>query len=101
MPHLKHYVGSGVISEMMSTNMRYPVLSALVIIILATATFAPCLRGTFVFDDIPAVIENKNVYSERANLSSAFFHDFWGELATSNKSHGSYRPLMTILFREH
>ena len=67
--------------------------------VMATAAFAPCLRGTFVFDDIPAVVENKIIHSKEANLSSAFLHDFWGEPAASDMSHGSYRPLTTLLFR--
>lgn len=81
----------------MKTSFR---LRATVIFVLGAASFAPCLRGTFVFDDIPAVVENKIVHSKDVNLSSAFLHDFWGEPTNSDKSHGSYRPLTTLLFRE-
>lgn len=86
---------------MISTKRMNSLLSASVVSVMATAAFAPCLRGTFVFDDIPALVENEIVNSEEVNLSSAFLHDFWGEPATSDKSHGSYRPLTTLLFREH
>ena len=75
-------------------------LSVTVVSALAVAAFAPCLRGTFVFDDIPAVMENRIVHAKEVNISSVFAHDFWGEPATSEKSHGSYRPLTTLLFRD-
>ena len=81
----------------METNL---LLRVTVVTALAVVAFAPCLGGTFVFDDIPAVIENRMVHAKEANLSFVFMHDFWGEPATSDKSHGSYRPLTTLLFRE-
>ena len=85
---------------MISTTKKNFWLRATVIFVMAVTAFSPCLHGTFVFDDIPAVVENKIVHSKDVNLSSAFLHDFWGEPTNSDKSHGSYRPLTTLLFRE-
>ena len=51
-------------------------LRATVLSIMATVTIAPCLRCTFVFDDIPAIVENKIVHLKEVNLSSVFLHDF-------------------------
>ena len=58
-------------------------LSVTVVTALAVAAFAPCLRGTFVFDDIPAVNENRIVHAKEVNISSVFAYDFCGEVSTS------------------
>ena len=51
------------------------------------------------FDDLPAIVENKDVTNTNANLSDILKHDFWGEDLASDRSHGSYRPLAVIVFK--
>ena len=77
------------------------------------------LDGDFVHDDVEAVLRNPDVTSAYAAASGAagdgtilggggrpprgvaevFANDFWGSPMASNRSHKSYRPLTTLLFR--
>jgi hypothetical protein len=76
--------------------------SSLVVVLSSSLfSFSPCLDGSFVFDDLPAVVENKDVWGGSSfAFADVFEHDFWGENAMSDKSHRSYRPLTTIAFRD-
>ena len=56
------------------------------------------INGSFVFDDIEAVVNNRDVNSD-VNLSELFKHDFWGAKLSHKSSHKSYRPLAIIAFR--
>ena len=68
--------------------------------LLALALHANCVDATaeFVFDDVVAVQENKDV-TGATPLSSLWTHDYWGRPLTSEKSHKSYRPLTVLVFR--
>lgn len=52
----------------------------------------------FVFDDVSAVIENKDLRPKTA-VTNLFFNDFWGTPMIMEKSHKSYRPLCVLTFR--
>jgi len=56
------------------------------------------IDGNFVFDDIEAVVNNRDVNSD-VNLSELFKHDFWGAKLSQKSSHKSYRPLAIVAFR--
>ena len=75
-----------------------------VVFMLSILTFHSSYKGDFVFDDLEAVINNRDVYSgavsgDSTPVHNLFFHDFWGTNLTSKTSHKSYRPLTTLTFR--
>ena len=68
------------------------------------------LDGDFVHDDVEAVLRNPDVTSSGGGggipggghpraVTEVFANDFWGSPMASNRSHKSYRPLTTLLFR--
>ncbi len=69
------------------------------VIVASFAAFSPSLLGEFVFDDLPAIRDNPDVYSSASNWSQIWGHDFWGEDITLDTSHKSFRPLATSTFR--
>ncbi|CAM9299607.1 unnamed protein product, partial [Choristocarpus tenellus] len=56
------------------------------------------LRGTFVWDDRPAVLDNPDVRTD-APWRDMWRHDFWGQEMGDPESHKSYRPLTTLTYR--
>lgn len=56
------------------------------------------LYGSFVFDDVEAIVKNKDVMPTTP-LSSVFKNDFWGTSISLNSSHKSYRPLTILSYR--
>ncbi|XP_050432156.1 protein O-mannosyl-transferase TMTC4-like [Adelges cooleyi] len=72
--------------------------SVLTVGLLSIVCYSATYKGTFVFDDSEAVVNNHDV-----NLSTPvikiFSHDFWGTRLTNNASHKSYRPLTILSFR--
>ena len=73
----------------------------LVLAVLCSAVYAPCTEkgNTFVFDDVVAVQENKDVTRRETDLHAIFAHDFWGSDITKSDSHKSYRPLAVLYLR--
>ncbi len=73
----------------------------LFVAMLAFVVRWPSLKAVFVFDDRPALVNNKDIFnsSENESWSSVFQNDFWGTPLTSNHSHKSYRPLTTLTFK--
>jgi len=69
-----------------------------VIAVLAVSIYLNALKGEFVFDDLIAVMENKDVLPE-ADLDAVFSHDFWGQKMDDWQSHKSFRPLTILSFR--
>lgn len=58
------------------------------------------LRCGFVYDDRPAILENRNVLSiEWQSWFRLFTDDFWGTPVRNVGSHKSYRPLVTLSFK--
>ncbi|GFR59874.1 transmembrane and TPR repeat-containing protein 3 [Elysia marginata] len=52
----------------------------------------------FVFDDMSAIVENKDLRPTTPILN-LFLNDFWGTPMHKEKSHKSYRPLCVLTFR--
>ncbi len=68
--------------------------------LLATAPYLPGLCGSqFVFDDLPAIVDNADVSDASSPLSDAFKHDFWGDPLSDDRSHKSFRPLAVLGLR--
>jgi hypothetical protein len=57
------------------------VLPSLAVFILATAVYWNAMQCGFVFDDISAIKDNKDL-RPHTPLSNLFFNDFWGTLMT-------------------
>jgi len=66
------------------------------IIVASVVSFVPGISDDLVFDDIPAVKENKDITTDHPG--DIFLHDFWGSNITASASHKSYRPLTTLSF---
>ncbi|XP_071112558.1 protein O-mannosyl-transferase TMTC3-like isoform X2 [Haliotis cracherodii] len=56
------------------------------------------LNCGFVFDDMSAVVENKDL-RPHTSVSRLFWNDFWGTPMQNERSHKSYRPLCVLTFR--
>ena len=67
-------------------------------VLLSLLVYLNTLRGDFVHDDIPAIVNNPDVNGKNSVLE-LFSNDFWGEPMSSVTSHKSYRPLTILLFR--
>ena len=68
-------------------------------LVVSFVCYANGLKGDFVHDDIPAVLRNSDVNGESSCVLSILRNDFWGTPLKSQRSHKSYRPLTTLLFR--
>ncbi len=56
-------------------------LPSVVVCVVATAAYWNALQCGFVFDDISAIKDNKDL-RPHTPLSNLFFNDFWGTLMT-------------------
>ncbi|XP_053362470.1 protein O-mannosyl-transferase TMTC3 [Clarias gariepinus] len=52
----------------------------------------------FVFDDVSAILDNKDLRPSTA-IQNLFRNDFWGTPMSEERSHKSYRPLTVLTFR--
>lgn len=52
----------------------------------------------FVFDDVSAILDNKDLHPSTP-LKTLFQNDFWGTPMSEERSHKSYRPLTVLTFR--
>ncbi|XP_048863482.1 protein O-mannosyl-transferase TMTC3 [Brienomyrus brachyistius] len=52
----------------------------------------------FVFDDVSAILDNKDLRPSTP-LRNLFLNDFWGTPMSEERSHKSYRPLTVLTFR--
>ncbi|XP_068951224.1 protein O-mannosyl-transferase TMTC3 [Petaurus breviceps papuanus] len=52
----------------------------------------------FVFDDVSAILDNKDLHPSTP-LKNLFHNDFWGTPMSEERSHKSYRPLTVLTFR--
>jgi len=66
------------------------------VIVLSTLPFLPGLTNQFIFDDRPALLENKALNS--SSPLELLSLDYWGTQMSSNSSHKSYRPLTALTF---
>nr|XP_018672931.1 transmembrane and TPR repeat-containing protein 3 isoform X3 [Ciona intestinalis] len=56
-----------------------------------------CFCG-FVFDDVSAILNNKDILSN-SSIYNLLWNDFWGTPMVEERSHKSYRPLTVLTFR--
>ncbi|XP_055389072.1 protein O-mannosyl-transferase TMTC4 [Condylostylus longicornis] len=72
----------------------------IILILFCFVCYFESLDGDFVFDDIVAIVKNKDVTTPyQSSISDIFYHDFWGQNISDSNSHKSYRPLTTLMFR--
>lgn len=75
------------------------------IITVCFLSFGPSLllyHHDFVYDDGVAIVKNEDVtninQSILHNVRSILTHDFWGQNLTNERSHKSFRPIVTLIF---
>lgn len=69
------------------------------VLVLAVAfAYHNSLKCGFVFDDISAVKDNKDL-RQNTPILNLFKNDFWGTPMDQERSHKSYRPLCVFTFR--
>ncbi|XP_074660010.1 protein O-mannosyl-transferase TMTC3-like isoform X2 [Tubulanus polymorphus] len=71
---------------------------SLTVFLVVCVCYYNSLQCGFVFDDVSAIKENKDLrpYTPLLNL---FWNDFWGTPMHKERSHKSYRPLCVLTFR--
>ncbi|XP_037538509.1 protein O-mannosyl-transferase TMTC3 [Nematolebias whitei] len=65
---------------------------------LVVGCYWNCLSCGFVFDDVSAILDNKDLRPSTP-LRNMFLNDFWGTPMAEERSHKSYRPLTVLTFR--
>ncbi|XP_060558909.1 protein O-mannosyl-transferase TMTC3-like [Ruditapes philippinarum] len=73
-------------------------LYSLILCVTVGVCYIPALDCGFVFDDISAIVDNKDL-RPRTPVSNLFLNDFWGTPMSMERSHKSYRPLCVLTFR--
>ncbi|NWT13152.1 TMTC3 protein, partial [Vireo altiloquus] len=71
---------------------------AVLIIGVVAACYWNSLFCGFVFDDVSAILDNKDLHPSTP-LKNLFQNDFWGTPMSEERSHKSYRPLTVLTFR--
>lgn len=74
--------------------------------VICILSFGPSLLFSpheFVFDDAAAIVRNDDVSnvsqsSVFSNMQSIIVHDFWGQSLSDERSHKSYRPIVSFMF---
>lgn len=66
--------------------------------LICTAVYWNSLSCQFVFDDITAIVENRDL-RPHVPLRNLWANDFWGTPMIKEQSHKSYRPLTVLSFR--
>ncbi|XP_057659425.1 protein O-mannosyl-transferase Tmtc3-like [Diorhabda carinulata] len=72
-------------------------LCAIIALTSILCYYNSCYCG-FVFDDISAIKENRDL-RPHSPLINIFFNDFWGTPMHKEQSHKSFRPLCVLTFR--
>ncbi|XP_054159017.1 protein O-mannosyl-transferase Tmtc3-like [Oppia nitens] len=70
----------------------------LLVAVVCYVCYWPSIWGQMVFDDRPAIIDNKDL-RPNTPLYRLFVDDFWGTPLHMENSHRSYRPLTTLTLR--
>ncbi|KAG9272126.1 transmembrane and TPR repeat-containing protein 3 [Astyanax mexicanus] len=65
---------------------------------LVLGCFWNSLLCGFVFDDVSAILDNKDLRPSTP-IQNLFLNDFWGTPMSEERSHKSYRPLTVLTFR--
>ncbi|XP_049865583.1 protein O-mannosyl-transferase Tmtc3-like [Pectinophora gossypiella] len=69
-----------------------------ILVLACILVYHNCLYCGFVFDDISAIKENRDLRPQTP-ISNIFLNDFWGTPIHKEQSHKSYRPLTVLTFR--
>lgn len=69
-----------------------------ILVLVCILVYHNCLYCGFVFDDISAIKENRDLRPQTP-ISNIFLNDFWGTPIHKEQSHKSYRPLTVLTFR--
>ncbi|XP_050443684.1 protein O-mannosyl-transferase Tmtc3 [Adelges cooleyi] len=69
-----------------------------VIFVTCVACYYNSLNCDFVFDDISAIKDNRDL-KPQTPIWNIFYNDFWGTPMHKEQSHKSYRPLTVLTFR--
>lgn len=69
-----------------------------ILVLTCILVYHNCLYCGFVFDDISAIKENRDLRPQTP-ISNIFLNDFWGTPIHKEQSHKSYRPLTVLTFR--
>ena len=70
-----------------------------IVVLTSAVIYFNSIKGDFVHDDVPAILNNPDVNGQHRDWKAAFGNDFWGTKMGSIMSHNSYRPLTILLFR--
>jgi hypothetical protein len=87
-----------ILSEKMFHRQRLAWLLQSSLFFLCIAFYWNSLECEFVFDDISAIRDNKDL-RPHVPLKNLLKNDFWGTSMTKEQSHKSYRPLTVLTFR--
>ncbi|KAJ6646633.1 Protein O-mannosyl-transferase Tmtc3 [Pseudolycoriella hygida] len=82
----------------MLSNKNPKFLHILLITIVSLLCYYNSIKCDFVFDDISAIKDNKDLRPDTP-LKQIFLNDFWGTPMQKEQSHKSYRPLCVLTFR--
>ncbi|NXB28255.1 TMTC3 protein, partial [Eulacestoma nigropectus] len=82
------------LEEMADVSLKEAVL----IVGVVAACYWNSLFCGFVFDDVSAILDNKDLHPSTP-LKNLFQNDFWGTPMSEERSHKSYRPLTVLTFR--
>lgn len=89
-------------SEDFDSKLPIPKLSLwsayVVVALLSLVCYWNSCHGDFVFDDVEAVVGNKDLLPETP-LLNLLQNDFWGMPIVRKESHKSYRPITVLSFR--
>ncbi|CAG7727509.1 unnamed protein product [Allacma fusca] len=69
-----------------------------VIVITCSLCYLNSLHCGFVFDDVSAIRDNRDLRPQTP-IQNLFFNDFWGTSMQKEQSHKSYRPISVLSFR--
>ncbi|XP_013185890.2 protein O-mannosyl-transferase Tmtc3 [Amyelois transitella] len=69
-----------------------------ILVLACILVYHNCLYCGFVFDDISAIKENRDLRPQTP-ITNIFLNDFWGTPIHKEQSHKSYRPLTVLTFR--
>lgn len=73
--NLSFYSSSFHLYSLITQNTKHT--TTLIIALIAFTCYVPSLRNDFVFDDLPAIVNNKDVRSNES-IITIFYHDYWG-----------------------
>lgn len=82
---------------------NFQFIKIIVVCILSFGTTVYLKNHEFVYDDGVAIVQNDDVVNAEnrtifESISLILTHDFWGQNISDDRSHKSFRPLITIMY---